>query len=241
MDKVGPKSIVSYNPDRKYIDAPLGVLENDIKYIDKVKSLEGRDTENQTANKGYSVSDMLDTVRAYQAIGLDGAINTSLGRKEDLSQSLGDFSRLNKTERKKLGPGVEKPLSFFAESLDAAMQFSLPEQLYSGIGASKQKLFIESAGVKVNKLEDTKKLVGKTVSIPSFLSTSEVPATAESFARTGLMTIETNKKNKGLNPERAKTDTIFKENVRSSSLCPVYIWDYGLAKRIITSKWWSIT
>jgi TP901 family phage tail tape measure protein len=208
MDKVGPKSIVSYNPDRKYIDAPLGVLENDIKYIDKVKSLEVRDTENLTANKGYSVSDMLDTVRAYQAIGLDGAINTALGRKEDLSQSLGDFSGLNKTERKRLGPGVEKPLSFFAESLDAAMQFSLPEKLYSGIGASKQKLFIESAGVKVNKLEDTKKLVGKTVSIPSFLSTSEVPATAESFARTGMMTIETNKKAKGLNPERAKTDTI---------------------------------
>ena len=218
MDKVGPKSIVRYNPDREYIDVPLSVLENDIKYIDKVKSLEGRDTENLTANKGYSVSDMLDTVRAYQAIGLDGVINPALGRKEDLSQSLGDFSGLNKTERKRLGPGVEKPLSFFTGSLDAAMQFSLPEKLYSGIGASKQKLFIESAGVKINKLEDTKKLVGKTVSIPSFLSTSEVLDTAESFARTGLMTIETNKKNKGLSPERAKTDTINRDKSKTRKM-----------------------
>ena len=218
MDKVGPKSIVRYNPDREYVDVPLGVLENDLKYIDKVTKLEGRDVENLTANKGYSVSDMLDTIRAYQAIGLDGVINPALGRKEDLNQSLGDFSDLNKTERKKLGPGVEKPLSYYAESLDAAMQFSLPEKLYSGIGASKQKLFVESAGVKINKLEDTKKLVGKTVSIPSFLSTSEVPATAESFARTGMMTIETNKKSKGLSPERAKTDTINRDKSKTRKI-----------------------
>jgi len=208
MDKVGPKSIVSFAPNREYIDVSVGSLEKDIEYIDKVKKLKGKDSQRLAANKGYSISDMLDAVRAYQAIGLDSAINTALGKKDDLSQSLADTSGLNKTERKKLGPAVDKPLSSFVGSLDAAMQFSLPEKLYSGIGASKQKLFIESAGVKVNKLEDTKKLVGKTVSIPSFLSTSEVPATAESFARTGMMTIETNKKAKGLNPERAKTDTI---------------------------------
>jgi len=208
MDKVGPKSMVRFAPDREYIDVSLGSLEKDIQYIDKVKKLKGEDSERLAANKGYTVSDMLDTVRAYQAIGLDAAINTALGRKDDLSQSLADTSDLNKTERKKLGPAVDQPLSYFVGSLDAAMQFSLPEKLYSGIGASKQKLFIESAGVKINKLEDTKKLVGKTVSIPSFLSTSEVLDTAESFVRTGMMTIETNKKAKGLNPERAKTDTI---------------------------------
>jgi hypothetical protein len=218
IDKVGPKSIVRYNPDREYVDVPLGVLENDVKYIDKVKSLEGRDVENLTANKGYSVSDMLDTIRAYQAIGLDGALNPALGRKEDLSQSLADVAGLDKKDRKRLGPGVEKPLSFYSESLDAAMQFSLPEKLYSGIGSSKQKLFIESAGVKVNKLEDTKKLIGKTVSIPSFLSTSETPATAESFARTGMMTIETNKKAKGLSPERAKTDTINRDKSKTRKM-----------------------
>ena len=218
MDKVGPKSIVSFAPDREYIDVSLGSLEKDILYIDKVKKLKGEDSERLAANKGYSVSDMLDTVRAYQAIGLDGALNPALGRKEDLSQSLADTSGLNKTERKKLGPAVDQPLSYFVGSLDAAMQFSLPEKLYSGIGASKQKLFIESAGVKVNKLEDTKKLVGKTVSIPSFLSTSEVPATAESFARTGMMTIETNKKSKGLSPERAKTDTINRDKSKTRKI-----------------------
>jgi len=231
IDKVGPKSIVRYNPDREYVDVPLSVLENDVKYIDKVKSLEGRDVENLTANKGYSVSDMLDTIRAYQAIGLDGALNPALGRKEDLSQSLADVAGLNKTKRKKLGPAVDQPLSYFAGSLDAAMQFSLPEKLYSGIGASKQKLFIESAGVKINKLEDTKKLVGKTVSIPSFLSTSEVPATAESFARTGMMTIETNKKSKGLSPERAKTETINRDKSKTRKIDQRLISDsYGKGK-----------
>ena len=106
------------------------------------------------------------------------------------------------------------------------MQHSLPEKLYTGLGQSKQKLLVDSAGVKINKVEDTNKLVGKTVSIPSFMSTSETPAVADQFARTGVMSIETSKKNKGLSPETAKLETINRDKSKVRKTEQRLIADY---------------
>ena len=220
IDKVGPKSIVSFIPgeSNKYIDAPLGVLENDLKYISKVRELQGQKDEGLKATRSYSISDMLDSIRAFQAMGLDAVMNIALGHKMNLEQPLADVAKLSKSDRKKLGPAVNKPLSGFVGSIDAAMQHVLPDKLYTGLGKSKQQLLIDSSGVEIDKLTDTKKLVGKTVSMPSFLSTSEVPIVASRFDRTGIMTIETNKKNKGLNTIAAKEETINrdKSKVRKS-------------------------
>lgn len=203
-DAITPDTIISVSTDDGYIDVAIRTLENDLKYINSVTNKK----EGLVATKNSSVGDMLDSIRAYQAFGLDSAINeyASIGK---LDTKLGSI--LSDEDKKKYAKIIDRPLSFFSDALDSAMQFNMPRILFSGLGASKQKLLIDSAGVSINSEKDIQKLKGKTVSTPSFLSSSDSEESALTFSRTGIMRILTNKKRKGLDVNNAKISSINRE------------------------------
>ena len=202
-DKITPDTIISMYSENagNYIKTSIKSLEADLDYIEKATGQK----EGLVATKKYSISDMLDSIRAYQAFGLDSTINEYAAKKK-LNTKLGSI--ISDEDKKKYAGLVDKPLSFFAGSLDSSMQFKMPEKLYAGLGASKQKLLLESAGISINDEKDIQKLKGKTVNMPAFLSSSDTEGVASTFSRTGMMTILTNKKRKGLDVNLAKQSTV---------------------------------
>jgi len=211
-EKITDDTIISlYSEETSgYIKRSIKSLEADLKYIDMAT----KKPEQLKATKTRSISDMLDAIRAYQAFGLDSTLNEAAANNT-LDAKLGSI--LTEEDKKRYAAIADKPLSFFAESLDDSMQFSMPKTLYAGLGQSKQKLLLDSAGIKINEEKDIQKLVGKTVSMPSFLSSSELESVGLSFSRTGLMKIATNPKRKGLNVNLAKEQTVNRDDMATRS------------------------
>jgi TP901 family phage tail tape measure protein len=211
-EDVTKNTVISMYDDyvtRGYVEATVGALEKDLTFV---KGGVGTDKEALKKRKGVDVGDMLDSIRAYQAIGLDYVLNTALteGRtSETLAQFMGDS--LPKSFETTGRGNIQ--IASLVKNLEAAAQHKMPETLYSGVGSSKLKTILDQAALKPKDGID--KLVGKSFTMPSFISTSDNESIADSFARVGKMTISTNPKRRGIIPEDAKTQTLDRESVSS--------------------------
>jgi len=211
-EDVTKNTVISMYDDyvtRGYVEATVGALEKDLTFV---KGGVGTDKEALKKRKGVDVGDMLDSIRAYQAIGLDYVLNTALteGRtSETLAQFMGDS--LPKSFETTGRGNIQ--IASLVKNLEAAAQHKMPETLYSGVGSSKLKTILDQAALKPKDGID--KLVGKSFTMPSFISASDNESIADSFARVGKMTISTNPKRRGIIPEDAKTQTLDRESVSS--------------------------
>ena len=192
---------------RGYVDTTVGTLEKDLGYIKR-----GGETGKQSLKKrkGIDVGDMLDTIRGYQALGLDYVINTALteGRTDKtIAEFMGeDLPKSYKTT----GRGDIK-ISSLVNKLEAAAQYKMPGTLYSGLGKSKLDSILGQ--IKIQPTDNINKLKNKTFTLPSFVSASDEKSVANTFARVGQMIISTNPKKKGIIPDNAKSTTVDRESV----------------------------
>lgn len=214
-DPITPDSVVSFYDQHSdnssgYIDATIKALEEDLKYVSGGDTTKGA----LKPRKGVAVGDMLDTIRAYQSLGLDYVLNTALATGRT-NETLKDFMGEDLSDSY-AAAGVDKvKISEFVKHMDAAAQYKFPKKLYSGLGDSKLDLILKNTGItEKNNAED---LIGKTFTMPSFLSASDAEALAVSFARTGMLTITPNPKKKGIIPEKSKKTSINRESLSERS------------------------
>jgi len=129
---------------------------------------------------------------SIQKFGIGGstdAISTYKATSMKLNRSLMLGTPLTKEEQKNV------------KDLKKQTTDKLPKQLYSGIGENRLNLIKNQVGDKLPKS------VGKSFTLPGFLSTSLDSSIAMEFARQGLLSILTNPKKKGINTnKRVSTD-----------------------------------